>query len=36
MGVVGPAKKSYSKIESDIEDELRVAKMMTFSAKSFD
>ena len=33
MGVVGPAKKSHSKVENDIEEELTVPEMMAFLVK---
>lgn len=33
MGVAGPAKKSHSKVENDIEEELTVPEMMAFLVK---
>ena len=33
MGAVGPAKKSHSKVENNIKEEVTVPKMMSFLVK---
>ena len=33
MGAVGPAKKSHSKVENNIKEEVTVPKMMAFLVK---
>ena len=35
MGAVGPAKKSHSKVENNIKEEVTVPKMMAFLVKKF-